>query len=323
MPVDPALDHFRRQHGLITRKQALDELDMSESAVKRRVRGGLWLPVERGVYRSAYTGETWESRVLGVCLRLDAVASHRTAARLWDLDGIRWGGVEVTVSAECPDGRRRRDLILHESTQMDLIEVTSRSGVPTTDLARTLFDLCAVTSMERVEYALDSALRRKLVTPRQLVRSLVRHARRGRDGTQNFRALLERRLPDERLPDSRFNRGIAQLVERAGLPAPELEYPISDQGRFIARADLAWPRHRLAVEADSIKHHFDHSTFQGDRTKRNELQVAGWNVLAFTWRDYEDRPEWLVETVRKALALELTPRKGRIPDLPDGILAGG
>ncbi len=323
MRVDPALNHFQRQHGLITRQQALHELELTKSAVKRRVSGGLWLPVERGVYRSVYSPETWESSVLAACLRLGAVASHRAAARLWDLDGIRWGRVEVTMPAECPDGRRRRDLILHESTQMHLIEVTPRSGIPTTDLARTLLDLCAVMSMEYVEYALDSALRQKLVTPDQLVRALIRHARRGRDGTQQYRTLLQRRLPDGSLPDSRFNRGIAQLVERAGLPAPELEFVVRDRGRFLARVDLAWPRHRLAIEADSIKYHFDHDTFQRDRTKRNELQLAGWNVLAFTWRDYTERPEWLVEVVRKALGLELTPRKGRISDPPDGISAEG
>ena len=81
-------------------------------------------------------------------------AMHRTAARLRDLDGIRWGGVEVTMSAEWPAGRRRRDLVLHESTQLDLVEVTLRSGIPTTDLARTLLDLCAVLSMDDAEYAL-------------------------------------------------------------------------------------------------------------------------------------------------------------------------
>ena len=177
--------------------------------------------------------------------------------------------------------------------------------------------------MDRVEYALDSARRRKLVTERQLVRALIRHARRGRDGIQQYRALLERRLPDGSVPDSRFNRGIAQLVERAGLPAPALEYVIRDRDRFIARADLAWPRHRLVVEADSIKHHFDHGTFQGDRTKRNELQLAGWSVLAFTWRDYTERPEWVVETIRAVLSLEPTTRKGRNSDPRDGISAGG
>ena len=115
---------------------------------------------------------------------------------------------------------------------------------------------------------------------------LYAHAARGRNGTQRYRVLLQTRSRDGPTPDSLFNRGIAQLLAEAGLPTARLEFPVFNGDREVARVDLAWPEAMLAIEGDSIKHHFDHVSFQRDRTKRNELQLLGWQVLAFTWHDF-------------------------------------
>src|SRR2546429_3416280 len=50
------------QHGLITRRQAL-ELGLSARAVDGRLASGQWEPVFRGVFRLAGTERTWRQRV--------------------------------------------------------------------------------------------------------------------------------------------------------------------------------------------------------------------------------------------------------------------
>ncbi len=297
---------FDRQHGLITRAQALYEIEMTESAVDRRLRSGEWIKLEPGVYRHVHRPATWESRMLAACLGLDAVASHRSAARLWELEGVPWRGLEITMPFPRQHGRRRHDLVIHRSNQLHLAEPLERNGVRTTGIGRTLLDLAAVSSMERLEFALDDALRRELVTGDELWRTLRRHARRGRNGIQKFRLLLERRVPPTSaegaaLPDSLFNRAVARLLEQAGLGPFQVEHVVTDGLRRIARVDLAWPDEKLAIEADSIRYHFDHHTFQRDRMKRNELQLLGWDVLAFTWQDYLHRKQWIIATVRQSL----------------------
>ena len=38
-----------------------------------------------------------------------------------------------------------------------------------------------------------------------------------------------------------------------------------------------------------------------DRTKQNDLTLAGWTVLRFTWFDLTSNPENVVRTVKQAL----------------------
>ncbi len=46
--------------------------------------------------------------------------------------------------------------------------------------------------------------------------------------------------------------------------------------------DFAWPRIRLAVEADGWETHGTRTAFQRDRRRSAALALAGWTVLRFT-----------------------------------------
>jgi very-short-patch-repair endonuclease len=65
-----------------------------------------------------------------------------------------------------------------------------------------------------------------------------------------------------------------------------------------------------AVELDGEGTHLDRVAFQADRTKRNRLQLLGWRVLAFTWRDHLERFDQLLSLVEQALALAAPPDSG-------------
>src|SRR5262249_43850546 len=88
-PSGLVLDLFRAQHGLISRRQAL-EAGMGESAVRWRLEHGDWEVVGPGVYRLPGTVETWWQRGCAVCLQgaPDAALSHGSAAYAWGLDGF-------------------------------------------------------------------------------------------------------------------------------------------------------------------------------------------------------------------------------------------
>ena len=90
-----------RQHGAITRQQALS-LGLSSPTIVRRVSGGEWVRVFPGVYRLAAAPCTWEQTVLAGCLAAGrgAVASHRAAGTLLGLPGVpRWVAVTVACDA--------------------------------------------------------------------------------------------------------------------------------------------------------------------------------------------------------------------------------
>lgn len=288
-----------KQHGLVTYQQ-LAELGLRPAAIRRRIVSGRWSKMDGGVIRIGGVPVTWESDLLARVLAAGegAVASHRSAAVLWELDGCRPGQPELTV----PVGRwyRRRGIRVHRSTDLDRIRPVRRFGIPTTPIDRTLLDLGAVVRREVVELAVDHARRRGLTDWDRLLRCLVTHARRGRDGVATLRQILDDHYREVAKTDSGFERLVYVRLVEAGLPQPTLQHEVFIDGRTY-RLDLAYPDAKLAIELDGSIH-LRRDVWERDRERQNALVLAGWTVLRFTWRDYSERSSRLVAEIRAALA---------------------
>ena len=299
------LERMNQQHGLISRQQAL-EAGMTDDQIGWRLRTGQWAGVARGVYRHTVSPETPQSRLLAACLAYGGVASHRSAAALHGIDGYKLDQIEVLVPW------KRRPTIkgarLHRTTQMHLAKPVDRDGIPCTWIGRTVLDVAAVVTRTRLDQAIDAVLRQGLLRLSDLYAVLVAHSRHGRTGCGPFRDALDERRGDDMIPLSAWSRMVSDLLADFGLNRPALEYRICDpSGELLAQVDLAYPSHRLAIELDSKRWHLNSVSFERDPQRRNELTVAGWTVLTFTWRDYVDRPHQLCNTVAELLA----PARGR------------
>jgi hypothetical protein len=77
------------------------------------------------------------------------------------------------------------------------------------------------------------------------------------------------------------------------LPKPLTQFVVRAGGRFIARADFAWPAAKLVVELDGFGPHSGRDAFQRDRRRQNALVNEGWKVLRFTVDDISNDP-WRV-----------------------------
>jgi len=293
----------RRQHGIISRVQAL-ECGMSRRQIGLRIESGAWIAQGRGVYLHSAVPPSWRASLLSACFRFGAVASHRSAAVLHGIDGFRPGRRELLVARGKQRSALRRglDIHLHESTQMDRADVTFRDHIPCTGLARTVLDVAAVVSLKRLEHTIDAVVRDRMLEWIDLYDVLVRHSRRGRNGCGRLRAILDVRYGDETVPLSSWSRMVSDLLVDAGRPKPALEHRVlAADGSFVAQVDLAYPEHKLAIELDSIRWHLNHDSFRRDPRRRNKLILAGWTVLNFTWADYVDEPAQLCATVSAAL----------------------
>ncbi len=290
-------EHMERQHGLVTREQ-VRQAGMTDTQVKWRIRTGSWVRVAQGVYRHRSVPNSRMARLLAACLTRDALASHRSAAALHGIDGFRLNCIELVV----PRGGARplRGAIVHQSTQFDLARPVDCQGVPCTGLGRTLLDVSAVVSRERLDQAIDSVLRDGRLRLTDLYRVLVSHARRGRDGCADFRASLEDR-GDEAVPLSAWSRMVADLLVESGLGRPVMEHRIhTPGGDLAAQVDLAYPDCRVAIELDSRRWHLNRESFDRDPERRNRLTILGWTVLNFTWTHYVQDPRALCATVKGA-----------------------
>lgn len=300
--ADGAVAHrFERQHGLITAAQAR-QAGLTRSAIRHRVAAGRWVRRQPGVYQLVGTASTWESRLLARVLAAgpEALATHRSSAALWQLDGSRLGLPELSIA----EGRRFHGppgVRVHRSGDLHLVTPVMRSGVPTTPVARTLLDLGGVVPAPLLHLAVDDARRRGLADWDALLDTLVAHARRGRRGVGSLRALLQAHGDEVRATDSGFERLVISSLGSAGLPAPLLQHPVELGGRRY-RIDLAYPERRLAIELDGAVH-LRRDVWEADHERQNALVLAGWTVLRFTWREYERRPADVVAQVSLALGL--------------------
>ncbi len=278
------------------------ERGLSARQIDYRVTRGDWEPMCRGVYRHRAVPVSWHARLLAACLATGGVASHKSAAALWDIDGFRSPAPEIVV----PTGRSARglDLWVHHTTQWDRVDRTDRNGVPCTGLVRTMVDLGAVVSIRRLELAAESAMRSDQISWPDLRAGLILHARQGRDGCGRLRALLESRHGSTELPRSEWSRLVANLVADAGLPRPQLEYGVSDpSGAVIAEVDLAWVNERVVLELDSIRWHLNRRSFERDRARRNQMRVLGWSVLEVTWAQTIGSRRAFLDLIRRALKI--------------------
>lgn len=298
MGDESVLRRMNRQHGVITRAQAL-EAGMTRHKIDHCVRAGEWLREARGVYRHAAVTSTPLSRLLAACMAHDAMASHRSAAALHGIEGFKLDRIELTVRR----GKRpsMAGVRLHRSSLMGLAEPTDRQGVPCTGRARTVVDLAAVVTPTRLGRVIDAVLRDGLLRPSDLYAVHAAHARRGRKGCAALRAALDDRLGDDPVPLSEWSRMVEDLLVGSGLPRPRLEFRVCDDaGVLLAQVDLAYPSHRVAIELDSVRYHLNRESFVSDPRRRNRLTVAGWKVLSFTWDDYMNRPGGLCDAVSAA-----------------------
>jgi len=259
----------------------------TRSSLHRRVDAGHFERVQPRVVVVAGSPRTWQQKVVAACTSTGGVASHRTAAAIWELDRCDTGLVELSIRR----GRlpRPHGVVLHRSTDLRDCDVTVHKRIPVTNPLRTILDLGAVAPPWAVESALDRGLSTKLVSLKGLEVILESVGRKGRRGAGVLRRLLAER--GGLVPDSVLEGQMHRLCRRYGLPIPRFHYIVRDGQRFLAEVDFAFPELRLAIEVDGYGPHCSPEAFQDDRTRQNKLVAAGWIVLRFTWDDVVRRPE--------------------------------
>lgn len=300
-----AIDHValmaiaRAQHGLITRKQALEH-GATDDTLTALVRAGLLLRIRTGVYASGGAPTTWEQVAAAACLAggPDVLASHRTAARLWGLvDGS--GRVEVTV-----DGERRVRLpgvTVHQSILLVDGDRASCVGIPTTSLARTIIDVSGTQSAATVGRWVDARIRGGDLDLEALRATTARMAGPGRRRLRVVRRILAQRLPGYDPGDSELEVRAMRVLARSGLPTPVQQHPVVLPDGSLIRLDLAYPRVMVAIELDGWAFHGDRTSFERDRLRANQLTLLGWRLLRFTAQSTDT---WLAQTVAAALAVD-------------------
>lgn len=177
-------------------------------------------------------------------------------------------------------------------TGLQPTEWARQRGFTVTTLARTVADLTLTLPFDDLICLLDSVLRAGWTAGD--------HAFSRRQGAMLSAALA---LADRR-SESTLESHLRLLLVRAGIGPETLQLELfTPNGINYARLDMAWPSRMLAVEADGRDRHETPAALLRDRRRQNEVMLAGWTMLRFTWSDVIHHPAWVVSQVRQALAV--------------------
>jgi predicted transcriptional regulator of viral defense system len=305
--VDRRVSEFAALHHGTFRIADLRELGVTRVQRRSRMESGSWTQVYDGVYRIAGAPRSWPGDLLAAVWAGGgrAVASHRSAAALWDLPGARRDHLEIT----CPRWRRSHEsgLLVHETTALSSADVHERDRIPATTVERTLFDLAGVVRPTTLDLAMDNALRRELTDLDALNATLARLARRGRRGTRRLRAALGERDPASALSESERERLLFGMLRRHGFPLPVPQYEIRDDtGYVVARPDFAYPDLQIAIEYESFQEHTGKLALVRDSARRNAIVALGWAPIAATAADLQRGGDQLADALRRARNRRLT-----------------
>jgi hypothetical protein len=287
------------QAGILTRRQALDA-GMTEEMIKQRVSSGRWYRMKPGLYAVAGSPPHPHGLLVAATAALRAVVSHESAAELLDLPAVPRGRLVVTVPFR--KTHRFPGVTVHQSTDLDPVDVVMIDDLPSTNTTRTIIDLAAVLGARRLERVIDHCLSSRELTYEELESRFDQLARRGKRGILKLREILKARGPGHVAPQTELEHCLHELLIACGLPEPESQHPLPWPSDQDGRVDFAYPGARLIIEADSRRWHTLAEAFERDRHRDNLAVLSGWRVLRFTWQQIKETPEEVCRAVRDALS---------------------
>lgn len=258
--------------------------------VSRTAREQEWRRIIRGVYGKGTAPPTKFEAALAVVLATGGAASGRVAAALLGLDGVTVRGPDVSVRRGASNrwpGVRRRNIADDDILKVD--------GYRCTSGLLTLLDLAPEVDDLVWEQALESALRKRLVTVGDIEAALD-----GAPGAARMRRVLALRPDGAPATESILETFTVQLGRRIqGLLPPTRQFEVFDAyGQLVARVDLSWPELGVFIELDG-QQHAGQPVYDASR-ETAVVAATGWLCGRFTWHEIVHVPS---PTARRLAAI--------------------
>lgn len=285
-----------RQHGLVTRPQALAR-GLTKKGCDWRLKIGYWRALHPGVYALAASADTRERAILAACFASGGVASHAAAAHVLKFPNVTYA-LHVTT---WPRPHLVAGATVHQVPALDFVDRSRVGGVPVTSVARTIIDLAGALSQEQMEALVDHVLANRLVTLKFLLDRLQARGTNGRRGAARLLRILESRR-GKRIVNSEPQRALVRLLAEHNLPPGVPEYCITlrdGRERFL---DHGWPEALLGFQMESYLHHCTLADHTSDIIRDADVVAEGWRILRATPDQLENDPAGVADFIRRALA---------------------
>ena len=282
----------------------------------RRVRAGRWVREGVGLYRLR---DAPRSRRQAMWLALHeagpgAVVSHGTAARELDLP-MYAGCDDIHVTVWRGGNHLERHGVLHETSWLPPDHFTAVHGLPTTSIARTVFDLAGLPAnpwafrneqlrlihVARMKHVCNYAMAHLGLTHGALTVVLAALGRRGRPGSAIVREVLDE-LDDRYVPtESELEDMFVSLLRARRIEEPVKQSQFLIEIAGIVRVDFLYPAAKLIVEIDG-RWHDSPLQREADAWRDAEFAALGYRVLRFRYRQMRDDPDRVARIVVGAVS---------------------
>jgi len=285
-------DWARAHHGIVT----LADSGLSRSSWYRALNSGLLIPIHPHVARLPGTADTPEQRIIAAVAAAGdgAMASHRSAARLWGIPRPDDDPVDV-IDARTGTQTKLDGVAIHRPVDRRRLAPQRRFGIRCTNVLRTLADLGAV-DRNSVRDAVGHVIAARLANLTALEVAAIEHSQRGRPGIPALRDAIDAWSIDAKPADSILETAMLRLITRHSL-APVVFHPIIE-GYEVDFRVIDTP---VILECDGwVYHGVDRVGFERDRWRDAELIAAGWIVVRFTYRAVTLTPGAVARRIRAA-----------------------
>jgi hypothetical protein len=240
---------------------------------------------------AASRGPHKDSRIIG----------YEAAAWLYGFDGFP----KLKPAFLIPHGSWRRGPHDHQRRHIDDIEFVEMDGLLVTSVRQTIGDLCVDHDLDRVERAVEYAIRTGLVTEDEL-REFAAQLAYWRHGTPNMCEVLARRAHGAPPTGSDLETRYLQVIRRGGIADPLRQVEMfSADGASLGFADFGWHGLRFLVEMDGFESHGTPDALNYDLTRQNAILRAGYDLRRFTHRHVERTPKYVIRETTSGLAVAM------------------
>jgi very-short-patch-repair endonuclease len=273
---------------------------MARSTLKRRVDDGVFVRIGRGILALPGTSTRPDVLMRAAGRLLGAVVSHQTAARMHGMEPIHKTPPTITVAHR--GTYVFPGLVVHQSTDLLPSHIMRIGPHRVTTPERTIVDLAKVVKAGRLGRVVDNALAAGIADFDGLVVLCLALSRQGKKGMRALREIIGVRADERRVTDTVLEKRLSDLLANGGLPAPVREFHAPWLEPIDGRVDFAYIDEKIVIEADSRRWHGLFAAFEMDRRRDMAAQLAGWIVLRFTWTMITEEPDFVVGTVKDAVA---------------------
>lgn len=293
--------YAKRHGGVIASKEAL-HLGMPSSTLARRVEDGIFVRLSKGILALPGTSTRPDVMMRAAGRLLGAIVSHQSAARVHGMEPVP-KMEQPTVTVPHRGTYTFPGVTVHQSTDLLSEHILTIKSLRVTNPPRTVLDLAKVLGEKRLARVVDSSLAGGIVEFDALADLYLALTRQGKKGMRRMGQILAERADGKRIPETVLETKLFSLLVEVGIRPPERQFHAPWLEPVGGRVDFAYIDERILIEADSRRWHGLYDAFDIDRRRDIAAQLAGWIVLRITWKMITEEPEFVVDSVRRALQM--------------------